>query len=713
MTKSVSNRILRVYLEEAVGSETPPDLQARILDAINRSSQKSSLSDSDGSAEFISESLSSPKLEVVRSEASPETASKAAVATSSTKRRSRMLPLWLGSAAAGLLIGVYLGSTFWSATSGPLQPLASSGGSGSNSNTKLEPPPEVASELTPASKTGRERPPFEEWKDNQVAQSQIQVKPSESTQTAEPLIQAPEFSRVVSAESEATKNAKDAVALRRELDSEFEKIWVSRSIAHSKTIDLAAWRSAATRILFGDLNDPSGESYIAGGVRNRLDKTKSPEEFLDIVFADETLTKHFRAVWGVKLADFWLRDAVPNNRAWMNRVALQNFVSKSLGSGESLDKIVFELLSSSGASNSESTPVTFWSAFQSPNQVRATSAIGGLFLDSMSACAQCHDRPGSGMSQREFWGLNAHLRQLQLVTDAEGDVFHVTDSDFGGEGNNFDDAAIFFEDSQLMLRSAYPVYHTEIANPRSGRVEDFNRRLALAHGISNDSRLAPSLARQVWELITNQPVGDGLGPLPSEQQDILNRLGDLLVQRSFKLEPFVADILVTEYFTRQFTIGDQSVANSSITNPLHLEGKLAGRSNFSAEEVLRMMVDAWQNPSADEAVIGAKRLVLTGVQSTKGSAGSLAEQDILPETLRSPNDPWQTSDSTEKILQSLLDSEMSDMHIVEHLFLLEFSRPPSRSELARCESLLKRGDTPSKRLLVLQDIWWSLRHGKN
>jgi hypothetical protein len=108
------------------------------------------------------------------------------------------------------------------------------------------------------------------------------------------------------------------------------------------------------------------------------------------------------------------------------------------------------------------------------NAAQATAATSRIFLGLQVQCTQCHNHPFNDWKQQKYWEMNAFFRQVR-----DADSAQLADQDFAGESGNPDEADLFYELRNGLLKVAYPVFVDGTELPKSGYVNVVNRRSEL------------------------------------------------------------------------------------------------------------------------------------------------------------------------------------------------------------------------------------------
>ncbi|HEV3005185.1 MAG TPA: DUF1549 domain-containing protein, partial [Pirellulales bacterium] len=153
-------------------------------------------------------------------------------------------------------------------------------------------------------------------------------------------------------------------------------------------------------------------------------------------------------------------------RDMVDRDGMQQYLRRSFLTNKPYNKLVFELVSATGANKpgeeNYNGAVNFLLDNLQENAATATAKTARFFLGLQVQCTQCHNHPFNDWKQDQFWGMNAFFRQTKALRTFQGrEVVSVRleNEDFAGEGHGDPrDAEIYFELRNGEMRVAYPTF---------------------------------------------------------------------------------------------------------------------------------------------------------------------------------------------------------------------------------------------------------------
>jgi len=247
----------------------------------------------------------------------------------------------------------------------------------------------------------------------------------------------------------------------------------------------------------------------------------SPTKKADLVarllgeeYVDE-YARHFTDVWTTVLIG---RD-VDNER--VSRPGMRQYLRRAFSKNLPYDRFMDDLVTATGVNANRQGLTGFNGAtnFLSgkmedmgvENGVQATAKTAQVFLGLQVQCTQCHNHPFNKGKQNQFWEMNAFFRQTRALRKRDGtqDVqwVELVDEDFAGEGGNPEEAELFYELRNGIMKVAYPVFvdGTEISKTgylpgtmSDGTPYGVNRRKELSQLIKGSPYFTKAIVNRMW-----------------------------------------------------------------------------------------------------------------------------------------------------------------------------------------------------------------------
>lgn len=460
------------------------------------------------------------------------------------------------------------------------------------------------------------------------------------------------------------------------------------------------------------------------------DKSKEKRAALvQQLLSDGRYTEEFAAHWATTWSNILIgRSGGTARNSFTNREGLAKYLRDSFAGDKSYDRMVYELITATGTTKPGTEKFHGATNFladkvNEENGTQATAATSRIFLGMQVQCTQCHNHPFNQWKQEKFWQLNAFFRQtrsLRRFVQGTDDIDHVelVDEDFRGEGNqaNADEAQIFYEERNQVLRTAYPVFIDGTEIGRSGRVQDLNRRAELGKLVVQSEYMSKMLVNRIWAHFLGygftRPIDD-LGPHSSvSHPELLEYLSQQFVQSSYNMrelmrwivlsKPYQLSSLMTQsnqkddpslghqpqfshFYLRQMTA--EQLYQSLVTVGGQAKGSLE-QQQAERDRWLSQFVVAFGTDEGDEATTFNGSIP----QALMMFNGELVKRAI--------------DTAPGSMLDKLANSNSKFPEKVHSLFVLGLSRRATSKELDVAGQLLQaRGGKANE---ALQDLWWAI-----
>jgi hypothetical protein len=455
------------------------------------------------------------------------------------------------------------------------------------------------------------------------------------------------------------------------------------------------------------------------------DKTPSKRERLvqELLYG-ERYTGEYARNWTTLWTNLLIgRTGGTQNDSLISRPGMQKYLRDSFARNKAYHQLVTELVTANGrvAPGSEDFNGAANFLIEKVNEeqaAQATAATTKLFLGLQVQCTQCHNHPFNDWKQQKYWEMNAFFRQVRAFRGAtELESPQLADQDFTGESGNPDEADLFYELRNGLLKVAYPVFVDGTEIPRSGYVNVVNRRAELAKLMVGSPYFAKTAVNRMWSHFLGygftKPVDD-LGPhnIPSHPE-LLDYLADEFVKSGYDLKKLASWIVLS----RPYGLSSQRSSNNEKDDPM-----LGGPPRFShfylrqmtAEQLYESLLIASQagRPSGsyeqqEELKSRWLQQFSTAFGNDEGGEGTVFNGTI-PQILMMFNGEMiraATSGEAGTIIDELAtNTKLKDPQKVERLYLAGLARQPSKDELKTAQELLtaRGGDVRQ----MLRDQWW-------
>jgi len=516
------------------------------------------------------------------------------------------------------------------------------------------------------------------------------------------------------------------------INEQVAALWADASLQPSPTATDSEWCRRVYLDLVGRV--PSVKELDA------FLTNSSPTKKADLVarllgdeYVDE-YARHFTDVWTTILIG---RD-VENER--VSRPGMRQYLRRAFSKNLPYDRFMDELVTATGVNANRQElsgfngAVNFLSGKMEEmgveNGVQATAKTAQVFLGLQVQCTQCHNHPFNKGKQNQFWELNAFFRQTRALRKREGtqDVqwVELVDEDFAGEGGNPEEAELFYELRNGIMKVAYPVFvdGTEISKSgylpgamSDGTPYGANRRRELAQLIKGSPYFTKAIVNRMWGHFLGygltKPVDDLGDHNPPSHPELLDGLAERFRENSFDLKEVARWIVLSQ----PYSLSSRSTAANKGDDP-----SLGERPKFThfyvrqmqAEQLYESLLTATQADQTSRSEDAAKKKDEWLAQfviafGTDEGDDSTTFNGSIPQALMMFNgDLIKQATSTGKggFLDQVATSGMSPAQKIDVLYKAALARVPSAKERQVATALLgaRKGDVAA----ALQDVWWSV-----
>jgi len=506
--------------------------------------------------------------------------------------------------------------------------------------------------------------------------------------------------------------ALDDAQVVRVIDAAIRSVWQENNISPAPRAGDDAFVNRLFRQVLG--RGPSKAESQSFVVSRSKDKRA---QLVDDLLTREEHVVEFARHWSDHWADVLVGRAGTATANRTSREGLQQYLRRAFQQAKPLDQITTELLTATGSGEIGSPQyngaANFLLAHYDRKATRATSQVARAFLGQRIQCAQCHDHPSnSSLAQNRFWELNAFLRQLSV--EEGGDDGANTDTspvlanrDFDGDGRFDDaDAEVIYETAMGQIKVAYPALPGVTGVPRSGIVDEFDRRAGLARYVAGSQDFRRVVVNRVWANIFRygftSPVDD-LGPHnPPSHPALLDDLADQFAAHNHDLRSLIRWMVLSE----PFQLGSDErvdLADAPELGP----GRWFSRAYPAAvaEPISHISLLAMAKAASsgrNELGIGTTANVKPSFPTPGRKTGNNATSPptIASQTVR------QSGNFVPVMIERILDGSMSVEQKLEHLFLVTVQRSPSNRERGLVKEIT--GDIAKADRAVLLRIWRTL-----
>ena len=454
----------------------------------------------------------------------------------------------------------------------------------------------------------------------------------------------------------------------------------------------------------------------------RGDKKK---RLVETLLYDDSYTEEFVRNWTTLWTNILIgRTGGIDNDSMISRSGMQKYLRDTFARNKPYDKMVYELITATGKTTPGESDFNGAVNFlidkvNEENAALATASTSRIFLGLQVQCTQCHNHPFNDWKQQKYWEMNAFFRQVRAFpggmrgSDAAAEL---ADQDFSGESGNIEEADLFFELRNGLIKVAYPVFVDGSSVDRSGYVNVVNRRKVLADKVVESPYFSKVAVNRVWAHFLGygftNPVDD-LGPhnIPTHPE-LVEYLAQEFRSNQFDIRKLVSWITLSA----PYSLSSRRTKNNESDDPLL--GEPPKFTHFylrqmRAEELYESLVVATQagaasgNYEQQEAQKSNWLRQFSQAFGTDEGDETTTFNGTIPQVLMMFNGDLikqATSPKGGLIDRLVNDPKMDDKDRVEYLFLAGLGRKPSRDEAALAKQFYhaRSGDVRE----ALTDLWW-------
>ncbi len=449
------------------------------------------------------------------------------------------------------------------------------------------------------------------------------------------------------------------------------------------------------------------------------------KRLVETLLYDDSYTEEFVRNWTTLWTNILIgRTGGIDNDSMISRSGMQKYLRDTFARNKPYDKMVYELITATGKTTPGESDFNGAVNFlidkvNEENAALATASTSRIFLGLQVQCTQCHNHPFNDWKQQKYWEMNAFFRQVRAFpggmrgSDAAAEL---ADQDFSGESGNIEEADLFFELRNGLIKVAYPVFVDGSSVDRSGYVNVVNRRKVLADKVVESPYFSKVAVNRVWAHFLGygftNPVDD-LGPhnIPTHPE-LVEYLAQEFRSNQFDIRKLVSWITLSE----PYSLSSRRTKNNESDDPLL--GEPPKFTHFylrqmRAEELYESLVVATQagaasgNYEQQEAQKSNWLRQFSQAFGTDEGDETTTFNGTIPQVLMMFNGDLikqATSPKGGLIDRLVNDPKMDDKDRVEYLFLAGLGRKPSRDEAALAKQFYhaRSGDVRE----ALTDLWW-------
>ena len=339
------------------------------------------------------------------------------------------------------------------------------------------------------------------------------------------------------------------------IDESIAQVWEAHSV---KPSDAASDEEWCRRVFLDLLGRIPTFDELTSYVNDKSDSRK--KTLVDSLIYSDKYTEEFARNWTSVWSNLLIgRTGGNDNNSMISRDGMQKYLRDSFARGKPYDQFVRKLITATGTTQPGSSEFNGATNFlidkvNADNAAQATAATSQIFMGLQVQCTQCHNHPFNDWKQQKYWEMNAFFRQARAFrgrTDADSPI--LADQDYSGESGNIEEADLFFELRNGLLKVAYPVFVDGSEIPKSGYVNVVNRRDELSKRIIGSPYFAKAIVNRVWAHFLGygftKPIDD-LGPHNiASHPELLEYLAEEFVKSGYDLRQLMTWVVMSRPYS--------------------------------------------------------------------------------------------------------------------------------------------------------------------
>ncbi len=457
------------------------------------------------------------------------------------------------------------------------------------------------------------------------------------------------------------------------------------------------------------------------------DKSKrKKEKLIDRLLNDEEYTEEFARNWTTLWSNLLIgRTGGNDNNSMINRAGMQKYLRDSFARNKPYDRMVYELVTATGSTDPENENFDGATNFlidkvNADNGAQATAATSRIFLGLQVQCTQCHNHPFNEWKQQKYWEMNAFFRQTRARGGRRavqmGAASELMDVNYQGESNLIEEADLFYELRNGLVKVAYPVFVDGTSIEKHGAVSNVNRRQELAKLMLQSDYLDQAIVNRMWGHFLGygftKPVDD-LGPHnPPSHPELLDYLSQEFRAADYDLRQLIKWIVLSRPYSLSSRISDGNKSDDPLAGEIPRFSRFYLRQMQAEQLYESLLIATMAHKSAGSYEEQERRKNMWLQQFTRAFGTDEGDETTsfngtIPQVLMMFNGDLirQATDSRSGgFLDWLFGQNMSGREKIDYLFLAGLSRPATNQEMTMAQQFLAARDGDP--VAALQDVWW-------
>jgi hypothetical protein len=476
-------------------------------------------------------------------------------------------------------------------------------------------------------------------------------------------------------------------------------------IQPSPAVDDATFLRRVSADLTGQLPTPAEiKAFLADLAPSATKRAKMIESLM----SRPAFVDHWTLKWG---------DLLQNNRKYVGDKGAWEFrewIRASVASNKHYDKLVRELLTSSGSSYDNPAANYYRVTRDAKQTMEKTTQV---FLGVRMVCTQCHDHPFERWTQNQYYEMTSFFSTVGLRAGFESGEEVIYDKR--------DDFDVKHPKDERVMKPKFLVSATTANVAPTPLPNEANRREALADWITSKENpfFAKAMANRMWSYFLGKgiidPVDDIRASNPPANEALLNALTKDFKDHDYDLKHLIRTIVNSRTYqagieTNEWNATDKVNFSHAVPRRLSAEALMDALTQATGirPKFPEVPPDTTAEALPDPHVGKDGFLDLFGRPQRESACECERKTDLsLPHALNLINGKTISdaiADPKGRLAKAILGGE-TDRALLEELYLATLSRLPTPSEMDRGITYLHAGEGRAARA---QDLLWALVNSK-
>lgn len=413
--------------------------------------------------------------------------------------------------------------------------------------------------------------------------------------------------------------------------------------------------------------------------------------------------KEFSEIWAMKWAELLMIKS-SNQVSYKSMFLYSNWLTDQVANNVPLDKMVQELLSSSGGTF-KSPGTNFYQIER--DTLKTAENVAQVFFGIRTQCAQCHNHPFDRWTMDDYYSFAAFFSQIGRKQSEDYREIIVFNSG-GGEVR-------------------HPVGGRQMAPKFLGGIEadvkGKDRRAVLAQWMTSPENpfFATSVANRVWAHFFGkgivEPVDDIRVSNPASNPELFQQLGKKLIEYKYDFKALVRDICNSQAYQRSVERNESNmtdVRNFAHGNVRRIPAEMLldciSQVTDAKDKFQGLPLGARATQIADGRT--SNYFLTTFGRSPRETvcAGDAKTDPTLSQALHMINGQTiQGKIAAGGITRKMLADKKTPEQIIESLYIRCLSRKPTPEEMQRLMTTVSQSENPQA---GLDDVFWAIMNSR-